>query len=60
VSELSEWKEVQEIAYTKKDNRHLPFFSSWVWRTALAVIFILGLSLGVGLAIYLLQLRGLW
>jgi hypothetical protein len=59
VSELSEWKEVQEIAYTKKDNRHLPFFAPWVWRAVLATVFLTGVCLGVWLAFYILQLRGL-
>jgi hypothetical protein len=59
---MSDWKEIQEVAYThtKKGNRQLPFFSPWVWKGALAVTFIIGLFLGVWLAIYLLQLRGLW
>lgn len=57
---MTDWEEVKEIAYTKKDNRHLPFFTPWVWRAVLATVFITGVCLGIGLAIYILQLRGLW
>lgn len=57
---MTDWEEVKEIAYTKKDNRHLPFFAPWVWRAVLAIVFLTGVCLGVGLAIYILHIRGLW
>ncbi len=59
---MSDWKEIQEVAYThtKKGNRQLPYFSPWVWKGVLAITFIIGLFLGVGLAIYILHIRGLW
>lgn len=57
---MTDWEEVKEIAYTKKGNRQLPYFSPWVWKGVLAITFIIGLFLGVGLAIYILHIRGLW
>lgn len=56
---MTDWEDVREIAYTKKDNHLLPFFSPWAWRIATVVIFLLGVALGVGIAVYTLSIRGL-
>ncbi len=56
---MSDWEDVREIAYTKKDNHLLPFFSPWVWAMVTVIIFLLGVICGAGLAYYTLSIRGL-
>jgi hypothetical protein len=49
------WKEIKQNAYTIKKDNH----ETWLLRLTTVLVFFLGFSVGVALALYILRLRGL-
>jgi hypothetical protein len=49
------WKEIKKNAYQLKKDNH----ETWLMRLTTVLVFFLGFSVGVALALYILRLRGL-